>query len=302
MAKEGGDPTEQRVTPLELFVLRPGFRLRPNPGDRLSRRPPQLGLDDPGCRAARGAVVGVGRIREADQRRAGRGGDISTLGDPDDDGGHAGCPSSRPRRLRNPRAHLRALLLRRAALAGAPVRPRHRRHAGDVPGHPPALDGLPPRPGAVDRGRVLRWLRPGALWAVALAIDYGVAFVGGVSGFRVHAAHFVERHGLIIIIALGESIVAVGVGVSGLAIGAGVIVAAVLGVALAAGLWWAYFDLLVRAKYRRFLPCFGSAANRSKKSGSRSANSLKICTRTSRAFRACRCWPSSSYSVAFGAV
>jgi len=61
----------------------------------------------------------------------------------------------------------------------------------------------------------------------------------------------VERHGLVIIIALGESIVAVGVGVSGLAIGAGVIVAAVLGVALAAGLWWAYFDLVMLAAERR---------------------------------------------------
>jgi low temperature requirement protein LtrA len=90
-----------------------------------------------------------------------------------------------------------------------------------------------------------------ALWVFALAIDYGVAFVGGVSGFRVHAGHFVERHGLVVIIALGESIVAVGVGVSGLAIGAGVIVAAVLGVALAAGLWWAYFDLVMLAAERR---------------------------------------------------
>jgi hypothetical protein len=67
----------------------------------------------------------------------------------------------------------------------------------------------------------------GALLAVALAIDYGVAFVRGVSGFRVHAGHFVERHGLIIIIALGESIVAIGVGASGLALGPGVIVAVV---------------------------------------------------------------------------
>jgi low temperature requirement protein LtrA len=90
-----------------------------------------------------------------------------------------------------------------------------------------------------------------ALWVFALAIDYGVAFVGGVSGFRVHAGHFVERHGLVVIIALGESIVAVGVGVSGLAIEAGVIVAAVLGVALAAGLWWAYFDLVMLAAERR---------------------------------------------------
>ena len=83
----------------------------------------------------------------------------------------------------------------------------------------------------------------GALWAVALAIDLGVSFVRGVSGFRVHAGHFVERYGLIVIIALGESIVAIGVGASGLTIGAGVVVAAVLGIALAAALWWAYFDL-----------------------------------------------------------
>jgi low temperature requirement protein LtrA len=91
----------------------------------------------------------------------------------------------------------------------------------------------------------------GALWVVALAIDYGVAFIRGVSGFRVHAGHFVERHGLIVIIALGESIVAAGVGVSGLALGAGVLVAAVLGIALAAALWWAYFDLVMLAAERR---------------------------------------------------
>jgi low temperature requirement protein LtrA len=91
----------------------------------------------------------------------------------------------------------------------------------------------------------------GALWAVALAIDYGVAVVRGVSGFRVHAGHFVQRHGLIIIIALGESIVAAGVGASGLALGVGVLVAAVLGIALAAALWWAYFDLVTLCAERR---------------------------------------------------
>src|SRR5919202_1594657 len=85
----------------------------------------------------------------------------------------------------------------------------------------------------------------GALWAVALAIDLSVSLVRGVSGFRVHAEHFVERYGLIVIIALGESIVAIGVGASGLVIGTGVVVAAVLGIALAAALWWAYFDLVM---------------------------------------------------------
>src|ERR687890_1237055 len=91
----------------------------------------------------------------------------------------------------------------------------------------------------------------GALWAVAIGIDLGVSLVGGVSGFRVHARHFVERFALIIIIALGESIVAIGVGASGLALGTGIVLAAVLGVALAAALWWAYFDLLMLVAERR---------------------------------------------------
>jgi low temperature requirement protein LtrA len=59
----------------------------------------------------------------------------------------------------------------------------------------------------------------GTLWATALAVGYGVAFVRGVSGFRVHPGHIAERHGLIVIIALGESIVAVGVGASGWGLG-----------------------------------------------------------------------------------
>jgi low temperature requirement protein LtrA len=101
-------------------------------------------------------------------------------------------------------------------------------------------------------------LAQGALWAVALAIDLGVSFVRGVSGFRVHAGHFVERHGLIVIIALGESIVAIGVGASGLKIGAGVVAAAVLGVALAAALWWAYFDLVMLVAERRLSAAKGA--------------------------------------------
>jgi len=90
-----------------------------------------------------------------------------------------------------------------------------------------------------------------ALWAVSLATSYGVALVLGVKGFRVKAGHFVERHGLIVIVALGESIVAIGVGASGLALGPGVLLAAVFGVSVAAGLWWAYFDYVALAAERR---------------------------------------------------
>jgi low temperature requirement protein LtrA len=97
----------------------------------------------------------------------------------------------------------------------------------------------------------------GVLWALALAIDYGVALVRGVGGFSVHAGHFVERHGLIIIIALGESIVAIGVGAAGLELKVGVVLAAVLGVVLAAGLWWAYFDQVALAAERRLIRAQG---------------------------------------------
>jgi low temperature requirement protein LtrA len=62
--------------------------------------------------------------------------------------------------------------------------------------------------------------------------------------------HFAERHGLIIIIALGESIVAIGAGVTG-EITAGVVATAVVGIALAAAMWWAYFDVVALVATRR---------------------------------------------------
>ena len=98
----------------------------------------------------------------------------------------------------------------------------------------------------------------GALWVMAVGVDLGVSLVRGVSGFRVHAGHFVERYGLIVIIALGESIVAIGVGASGLTLDPGVILASVLGVALAAALWWAYFDLVMLVAERRLSAAKGA--------------------------------------------
>jgi low temperature requirement protein LtrA len=80
------------------------------------------------------------------------------------------------------------------------------------------------------------------LWGVALAILYLAPLLRGMSGFRVSPEHFVERFGLIIIIALGESIVSIGVGAAGLPLDAGVIAASLLGMTVAACLWWSYFD------------------------------------------------------------
>jgi low temperature requirement protein LtrA len=80
------------------------------------------------------------------------------------------------------------------------------------------------------------------LWVGALTVDYGGPIVLGVAGFMVSASHFAERFALVIIIALGESIVAIGVGAAGLELDLELIVAAALAVAIACGLWWTYFD------------------------------------------------------------
>ena len=91
-----------------------------------------------------------------------------------------------------------------------------------------------------------------AIWCLALALDLGGPFFFGVEGWKVIPGHFAERHGLIIIIALGESIVAIGVG-AGLAVDVGVVTAAVLGVAVAAAMWWLYFDVVALVAQRRFM-------------------------------------------------
>jgi low temperature requirement protein LtrA len=87
------------------------------------------------------------------------------------------------------------------------------------------------------------WLQT-ALWMLALLADYVGTALGGFRGWRLPAPqHFSERHGLIIIVALGESIVAIGVGVAKEPISWVIIVGSVLGLLLASALWWAYFDV-----------------------------------------------------------
>jgi low temperature requirement protein LtrA len=88
-------------------------------------------------------------------------------------------------------------------------------------------------------------------WVVALSMDFAGPFVFGVRGFRVSPGHFAERFSLIVIIALGESIVAIGTGLEG-ELDAGTIAAALLGLLVAFALWWAYFDVVAIVAERRF--------------------------------------------------
>jgi low temperature requirement protein LtrA len=81
------------------------------------------------------------------------------------------------------------------------------------------------------------------VWVVALVIDYfGPVVIGLGGGWRFAPEHFAERHGLIILIALGESIIAIGAG-AGFELTTGVVVAAVLGIVVVTALWWLYFDV-----------------------------------------------------------
>lgn len=89
-----------------------------------------------------------------------------------------------------------------------------------------------------------------ALWVVALTLDFGGPYLFGIGGWRLVPGHFAERHGLVIIIALGESIVEIGAGAAG-HLDFGIGVAAVLGVGVAAALWWVYFDVVALVSARR---------------------------------------------------
>jgi low temperature requirement protein LtrA len=89
------------------------------------------------------------------------------------------------------------------------------------------------------------------VWALALLVDYGGVLIRGVEGWRISAGHFAERHGLIIIIALGESIVSLGLSAGRDSLDLDTITAALLGLAVAAALWWAYFDVVALVAERR---------------------------------------------------
>jgi low temperature requirement protein LtrA len=81
-----------------------------------------------------------------------------------------------------------------------------------------------------------------ALFVAAAAVLWSVPLIVSLEGFRVAASHFVERHALVVIVALGESIVVLGVGAEDADVGFELALIALLGLALSATLWWTYFS------------------------------------------------------------
>jgi low temperature requirement protein LtrA len=110
--------------------------------------------------------------------------------------------------------------------------------------------------GALAGGWTQTWLFAGAL----LVEWVGRYLTARHGNWRLHSvAHLTERYGLFMILAIGESVVAIGVGAAEQPISAPLLVAAVLGVAVAVCLWWLYFDVVSLAAEQRLLEAQGQA-------------------------------------------
>jgi low temperature requirement protein LtrA len=80
------------------------------------------------------------------------------------------------------------------------------------------------------------------LWGAALVIQALSPLVVRLGGrFDVGPEHFAERHGALIIVAIGESVAAIGIGAIGKPVNAQLVLAAMLGLAIAVAFWWTYF-------------------------------------------------------------
>lgn len=101
----------------------------------------------------------------------------------------------------------------------------------------------------------------GALWTVALILTTTAPLISGTQGWHVRPSHFAERHGLVIIIALGESVVALGLTASEEPQTAAVVSASVFGMMIVAALWWLYFDVVAPAAEKRLGMATGAERN-----------------------------------------
>jgi low temperature requirement protein LtrA len=98
-----------------------------------------------------------------------------------------------------------------------------------------------------------------AIWILAILVDYSGPYWLGGEGWQVAPEHFAERFGLIVIIALGESVVSIGVGATGLPLDLRTICAAIIGIGLVSALWWMYFDVVALVAARKLGEAVGIA-------------------------------------------
>jgi low temperature requirement protein LtrA len=97
-----------------------------------------------------------------------------------------------------------------------------------------------------------------ALWVVALAVVYSDVVFGRGRDANISPSHFAERYGLIVIIALGESVISLGVGATQRPLTVGIVSASILGILVIGALWWAYFDVLAVLAQRQLSQTIGA--------------------------------------------
>lgn len=98
-----------------------------------------------------------------------------------------------------------------------------------------------------------------ALWVIALTVVYSDVAFGRGRGANISPAHFAERYGLIVIIALGESVISLGVGAAGVPLTVGIVSASILGILVIGALWWAYFDVMAVLAQRQLSQTSGAS-------------------------------------------
>lgn len=91
-----------------------------------------------------------------------------------------------------------------------------------------------------------------ALWLAAVAVEGITIYLTSQGGAWLlpSAAHYAERHGLVVILALGESIISIGLGASHSQLTPGIVFASLVAIFVALGLWWAYFGRVSEAAER----------------------------------------------------
>ena len=84
------------------------------------------------------------------------------------------------------------------------------------------------------------------LWLIPILLQYTTSTLVRqrsltTGGTDIKAGHFVERHGLLLIVAFGESVIAIGIGAGSVELTLETLIGAILGLLLVSALWWAYF-------------------------------------------------------------
>jgi low temperature requirement protein LtrA len=98
------------------------------------------------------------------------------------------------------------------------------------------------------------------LWLAAVTV-YGITIFVTSQGGQWQlpsTAHYAERHGLVVILALGESIISIGLAASHSPLTPTVVVASLVAVSVALGLWWVYFGRVAPSAERHIEALSGS--------------------------------------------